>query len=142
MTEAMSLGKPVVVGARGTSGFREQVIPNGEGICGYHINPYDPQDIAKFVVNILKHPDLAATMGKNGGTGNRTVHLGKRCGKHSANLPGTGRRLTRGFSAWCFNGHGRSRYPERSFARISYDRAHAYCSSSAGAGTRRYHGLF
>lgn len=65
-TEAMSLGKPVVVGARGTSGFREQVIPNGEGICGYHINPYDPQDIAKFVVNILKHPDLAATMGKNG----------------------------------------------------------------------------
>ena len=33
-TEAMSMGKPVVVGARGTSGFREQVIPAGEGICG------------------------------------------------------------------------------------------------------------
>jgi glycosyltransferase involved in cell wall biosynthesis len=65
-TEAMSMGKPVVVGARGTSGFREQVIPYGDGICGYHINPYDPLDIAKFVVDILKRPDLAATMGVNG----------------------------------------------------------------------------
>jgi glycogen(starch) synthase len=65
-TEAMSMGKPVVVGARGTSGFREQVIPWGDGICGYHINPYDPLDIAKYIVDILKRPDLAATMGKNG----------------------------------------------------------------------------
>jgi glycogen synthase len=65
-TEAMSMERPVVVGARGTSGFREQVIPGGDGICGYHINPYDPQDIAKFVVDILKHPGLAGTMGKNG----------------------------------------------------------------------------
>jgi glycogen(starch) synthase len=65
-TEAMSMGKPVVVGARGTSGFREQVIPTGDGICGYHINPYDPLDIAKYIVDILKRPDLAATMGKNG----------------------------------------------------------------------------
>jgi len=65
-TEAMSMEKPVVVGARGTSGFREQVIPTGDGICGYHINPYDPLDIAKYIVDILKRPDLAATMGKNG----------------------------------------------------------------------------
>ena len=65
-TEAMSMGKPVVVGARGTSGFREQVIPAGDGICGYHINPYDPLDIAKFVIDILEHPELARTMGKNG----------------------------------------------------------------------------
>ena len=65
-TEAMSMGKPVVVGARGTSGFREQVIPAGEGICGYHINPYDPLDIAKFTIAILKHHDLAETMGRNG----------------------------------------------------------------------------
>ena len=65
-TEAMSMGKPVVVGARGTSGFREQVIPAGEEICGYHINPYDPLDIAKFTIGILKHPDLAETMGRNG----------------------------------------------------------------------------
>ena len=65
-TEAMSMGKPVVVGARGTSGFREQVIPCGDEICGYHINPYEPLDIAKYVLDILKHPDLAAMMGKNG----------------------------------------------------------------------------
>ncbi len=65
-TEAMSMGKPVVVGASGTSGFREQVIPVGDGICGYHINPYDPADIARYVVDILQHPDLAATMGMNG----------------------------------------------------------------------------
>lgn len=65
-TEAQSMGKPVVVGARGTSGFREQVIPTGNEICGFHINPYDPLDIAEYVVKILKDPDLAATMGKNG----------------------------------------------------------------------------
>jgi glycosyltransferase involved in cell wall biosynthesis len=65
-TEAMSMGKPVVVGARGTSGFREQVVPRGDGICGYHINPYDPLDIANYIIDILKRPDLAATMGKNG----------------------------------------------------------------------------
>jgi glycogen(starch) synthase len=65
-TEAMSMGKPVVVGARGTSGFREQVICDGDGICGYHINPYDPLDIAEYVVDILKRPDLAAMMGRNG----------------------------------------------------------------------------
>jgi glycosyltransferase involved in cell wall biosynthesis len=65
-TEAQSMGKPVVVGATGTSGLREQVIPTGNEICGFHINPYDPLDIAKYVVKILKDPDLAATMGKNG----------------------------------------------------------------------------
>jgi glycosyltransferase involved in cell wall biosynthesis len=65
-TEAMSMGKPVVVGARGTSGFREQVVPHGDGICGYHINPQDPGDIATYVIDILKRPDLAATMGRNG----------------------------------------------------------------------------
>lgn len=65
-TEAMAMGKPVVVGARGTSGLREQVIPAGDGICGYHINPFDPLDIAKFTVDILKHPGTAAAMGKNG----------------------------------------------------------------------------
>ena len=46
--EAMATGKPVIVGASGTSGFREQVIPVGDRICGFHINPHDPSDIAKF----------------------------------------------------------------------------------------------
>jgi len=65
-TEAMSVGKPVVVGAKGTSGFREQVIPYGEEITGFHIDPYDPHDIAKFVVEILKNDELREKMGKNG----------------------------------------------------------------------------
>jgi glycosyltransferase involved in cell wall biosynthesis len=64
--EAMSMEKPVVVGARGTSGFREQVIPTGEDICGYHVDPYDPSDIARYIIKILKSPELAAKMGKNG----------------------------------------------------------------------------
>jgi glycosyltransferase involved in cell wall biosynthesis len=64
--EAMSMEKPVVVGARGTSGFREQVIPFGDEICGYHVDPYDPSDIARYVIKILKNPELAAKMGKNG----------------------------------------------------------------------------
>jgi len=64
--EAMSMEKPVVVGARGTSGFREQVIPEGDNICGYHVDPNNPSDIARYVIRILKDPGLAAKMGKNG----------------------------------------------------------------------------
>ncbi|MCD1293571.1 glycosyltransferase family 1 protein [Methanocella sp. CWC-04] len=63
--EAMAMGKPVIVGASGTSGFREQVIPFGENISGFHINPQDPDDIAKFTVILLKDPDLRKTMGIN-----------------------------------------------------------------------------
>jgi len=37
--EAMSMEKPVVVGARGVSGMREIVIPSGPEQCGFHINP-------------------------------------------------------------------------------------------------------
>ena len=65
-TEAMSMGKPVVVGAKGTSGFREQVIPEGDGICGFHVDPGDPEDIARYVVAVLRDPDLARKMGENG----------------------------------------------------------------------------
>ncbi|HID42493.1 MAG TPA: glycosyltransferase family 1 protein [Archaeoglobaceae archaeon] len=64
-TEAMSMGKAVVVGARGTSGMREQVIPEGENICGFHINPHDPSDIAKYVSIILRDDELRNKMGKN-----------------------------------------------------------------------------
>ncbi len=64
-TEAMAMGKPVVVGARGTSGMREQVIPEGSNACGFHVNPYDPADIAKFVLTLLKDTDLRSKMGRN-----------------------------------------------------------------------------
>jgi len=64
-TEAMSMGKPVVVGARGVSGMREQVVPWGPDRCGAHVNPDDPSDIAKFVIEILKDDALRRQMGKN-----------------------------------------------------------------------------
>ncbi|MCD6593179.1 glycosyltransferase family 4 protein [Candidatus Bathyarchaeota archaeon] len=64
-TEAMSMGKPVVVGARGVSGFREQVIPSGPNQCGFHINPYDPSDIAKFVIILLEDENLRKRCGEN-----------------------------------------------------------------------------
>ncbi|RLI12679.1 glycosyltransferase family 1 protein [Candidatus Bathyarchaeota archaeon] len=64
-TEAMSMGKPVVVGARGVSGFREQVIPSGPNQCGFHINPYDSNDIAKFVIMLLEDEDLRKKCGEN-----------------------------------------------------------------------------
>jgi glycosyltransferase involved in cell wall biosynthesis len=63
--EAMAMGKPVIVGAAGTSGFREQVVPVGDKICGFHINPHDPSDIAKYTVILLKDKALQKTMSKN-----------------------------------------------------------------------------
>ncbi|MBS7640111.1 MAG: glycosyltransferase family 4 protein [Candidatus Bathyarchaeia archaeon] len=64
-TEAMSMGKPVVVGARGVSGMREQVIPSGPYQTGFHINPYDPSDIAKFVTILLEDEKLRRRCGEN-----------------------------------------------------------------------------
>ena len=64
-TEAMSMGKPVVVGARDVSGFREQVVPSGPNQCGFHINPYDPSDIAKFVCILLEDERLRRKCGEN-----------------------------------------------------------------------------
>ncbi|RLF28095.1 MAG: glycosyltransferase family 1 protein [Thermoplasmata archaeon] len=65
-TEAMSMAKPVVVGAKGTSGMREQVIPSGDKQCGMHINPYDPEDIAWGIKQVLGMEDCGAWMGRNG----------------------------------------------------------------------------
>jgi glycosyltransferase involved in cell wall biosynthesis len=45
--------------------MREQVVPWGPERCGAHINPDDPSDIAKFVVEILKDDALKRQMGKN-----------------------------------------------------------------------------
>jgi len=64
-TEAMSMAKPVVVGARGTNGMREQIIPSGDKQSGIHINPYDPRDIAWGVKLILGNPEESIQMGKN-----------------------------------------------------------------------------
>jgi len=64
-TEAMALGKPVVVGAQGVSGLREQIIPSGPMQCGFHINPYDPSDIARYVTMLLEYDDLREKLGEN-----------------------------------------------------------------------------
>lgn len=64
-TEAMSMGKPVVVGARGTNGMREQVIPSGEHQCGRHINPSNPADIAWGIKQVLESKEQQTQMGKN-----------------------------------------------------------------------------
>jgi glycogen(starch) synthase len=64
--EAMSMGKPVVAGARGVVGFVEQVIPHGPDRCGVHVNGADPGDIAWGVDEALKDPDAAKVWGANG----------------------------------------------------------------------------
>ena len=64
-TEAMSMAKPTVVGATGTNGFREQIIPSGEKQCGIHINPHKPEDIYWGIKQILKLDDKGENMGKN-----------------------------------------------------------------------------
>jgi glycosyltransferase involved in cell wall biosynthesis len=64
-TEAMSMGKPVIVGASGVSGLREQVIASGPDQTGLHVNPHDPNDIAWAVTSILTDQGLAKKMGEN-----------------------------------------------------------------------------
>lgn len=64
-TESMSMAKPTVVGARGTTGFREQIIPDGEKRCGVHMNPFDPNDIAWGVKQVLQLDDKGYEMGIN-----------------------------------------------------------------------------
>jgi glycosyltransferase involved in cell wall biosynthesis len=64
--EAMAMEKPVVVAARGVSGFREQVICEGENQCGFHINQFDPLDIAWGIKECLKDDERARLLGKNG----------------------------------------------------------------------------
>jgi glycosyltransferase involved in cell wall biosynthesis len=64
-TEAMAMAKPVVVGARGTNGMREQIIPDGDQQCGIHVNPYDPDDIAWGVKQVLPSKEDRARIGSN-----------------------------------------------------------------------------
>lgn len=64
--EAMAMAKPIVVGAHGVVGFREQVVPSGPGQTGIHINGEDPSDIAWGIKEILKDPQKAKTWGQNG----------------------------------------------------------------------------
>jgi len=64
--EAMSMAKPVVVGARGVVGFREQVVSSGPEQNGMHVNGEDPADIAWGIKETLKDPKAAKLWGENG----------------------------------------------------------------------------
>lgn len=64
--EAMSMEKPVVVGASGVSGMREIVIPAGQDQCGFHVNPNDPPDIAWGIISALQDPQKKGELGQNG----------------------------------------------------------------------------
>ena len=64
--EAMSMGKPVVVGAAGVSGMREIVVACGEDQSGYHINPANPTDIAWGITSALESPEKRRWLGENG----------------------------------------------------------------------------
>jgi glycosyltransferase involved in cell wall biosynthesis len=65
-SEAMAMEKPVVVGASGVSGFKEQVVPAGEGRTGVHVDGNRPEDIAWGIKEVLKNPEEAEKWGKNG----------------------------------------------------------------------------
>jgi len=64
--EAMSMEKPVVVGASGVSGMREIVVCCSEEQCGYHIDPNNPSDIAWGITSSLENPERRKWLGKNG----------------------------------------------------------------------------
>ncbi len=64
--EAMAMAKPIVVGARGVVGFKEQVINGGSDQTGVHVNGEDPADIAWGIKQALQQPDLARSWGENG----------------------------------------------------------------------------
>ncbi|MEM0325024.1 MAG: glycosyltransferase family 4 protein [Candidatus Aenigmatarchaeota archaeon] len=64
--EAMSMEKPVVVGAKNVNGLKEQVIPSGENRCGVHVNGEDPLDIAWGIEVVLSNLEEAKKWGKNG----------------------------------------------------------------------------
>jgi glycogen(starch) synthase len=64
--EAMSMGKPVVVGASGVSGMRDTVLNIGPNQCGYHVDANDPADIAWGATNVLLDDEHAKMLGGNG----------------------------------------------------------------------------
>jgi glycosyltransferase involved in cell wall biosynthesis len=64
--EAMAMEKPVVVGARGVVGFKEQVISRGTDQNGVHVNGEDPVDIAWGINLTLSDSEKARNWGENG----------------------------------------------------------------------------
>jgi glycosyltransferase involved in cell wall biosynthesis len=64
--EAMAMAKPIVVGAQGVVGFKEQVVPFGPDQNGIHVNGGNPADIAWGVKEVLCDFERARKWGENG----------------------------------------------------------------------------
>jgi glycosyltransferase involved in cell wall biosynthesis len=64
--EAMSMAKPIVVGAQGVVGFREQVVSSGADQNGMHVNGGNSSDIAWGIKEVLSDSDRAQKWGENG----------------------------------------------------------------------------
>jgi glycosyltransferase involved in cell wall biosynthesis len=64
--EAMSMEKPLVVGAKGVVGFAEQVIPSGPDQNGVHVDGNGPTDIAWGIEAVLQDRQRAIQWGRNG----------------------------------------------------------------------------
>jgi glycosyltransferase involved in cell wall biosynthesis len=64
--EAMSMAKPLIVGAHGVVGFKEQVISSGPDQNGVHVNGGNPADIAWGIKEVLRDSERAKKWGENG----------------------------------------------------------------------------
>jgi glycosyltransferase involved in cell wall biosynthesis len=64
--EAMAMEKPLVVGAKGVVGFREQVISAGSEQNGVHVDGGNSADIAWGIKECLSDPERARRWGENG----------------------------------------------------------------------------
>jgi glycosyltransferase involved in cell wall biosynthesis len=64
--EAMSMAKPIVVGAQGVVGFREQVLSSGPEQNGVHVDGGNSADIAWGLKQTLCDMDRAKVWGENG----------------------------------------------------------------------------
>jgi glycosyltransferase involved in cell wall biosynthesis len=64
--EGMAMKKPVVVGASGINGLKEQIVPSGDDRSGVHVDGNKPEDIAWGIKEVLKNPDEAKKWGANG----------------------------------------------------------------------------
>jgi glycosyltransferase involved in cell wall biosynthesis len=62
----MSMAKPIIVGAQGVVGFREQVIPHGPDQNGVHVNGGSQTDLAWGIKETLCDPERAKKWGLNG----------------------------------------------------------------------------
>ena len=74
----MAMEKPIVVGARGVSGLKEQVVSAGPGQTGIHVDGGSPADIAWGVKKILSQSRKGKAVGaKRPGAGAQLLHLGE-----------------------------------------------------------------